>query len=167
MGDDSPSALQFRDRGALAPGQRAQRSPGSHAPCGPVTQQGNRGRKCPSLASEECRPPVHLMERDWGCRRSGYSETEDTQVWGAHSGVAEDRCGCCGFPASLSPTPTSGMLGFGARRLAQATAGQAQLSLPRGEELCKQEVHCPDADVPLIRAESSGVSFSQRVSLSV
>ena len=165
MGDDSPSALQCRDTGVLAPGQRAQRSPGSHAPFGPVTQQGNRGRKCPSLASEECRPPVHLTERDWGCGGSGYSETEDVQVWRAL--VAGDRCGRCGFPASLSPTPTGGMLGFGARRLAQTTAGQAQLSLPRGGELCKQEVHCPDADVPLIRAESSEVSFSQTVSLLV
>lgn len=42
-------------------------------------------------------------------------------------------------PGLLGPAPAAGMLGFCARRLAQATAGQAQLSLPGGGELYKQE----------------------------
>ena len=62
-------------------------------------------------------------------------ETENIQVCRAPG----RRCGHCGFPVLPGPTPTGGMLGFCARRLAQATAGQAQLSLPGGGELYKQE----------------------------
>ena len=62
-------------------------------------------------------------------------ETENIQVCRAPG----RRCGHCGFPVLPGPTPTGGMLGFCARRLAQATAGQTQLSLPGGGELYKQE----------------------------
>lgn len=41
----------------------------------------------------------------------------------------------------------------GARRLAQATAGQFQLSLWGRKGLSKQEVHHPDSDVSLISAK--------------
>lgn len=46
----------------------------------------------------------------------------------------------------LGLSSTDRSLGFGARRLAEATAGQAQLSL-QGGELYKQEVQGPDPDV--------------------
>ena len=54
-------------------------------------------------------------------------------------GALGRRRGHRGFPGLLGPAPVAGTLGFCARRLAQATAGQAQLSLPGGGELYKQE----------------------------
>lgn len=51
----------------------------------------------------------------------------------------------------------------GARRLAQVTAGQLQLSLWGREGLSKQEVHHPDADVSLISAKPFRASFSQNI----
>lgn len=51
----------------------------------------------------------------------------------------------------------------GARRLAQATAGQFQLSLWGREGLSKQEVHHPDADVSLISAKPFWAPFPQNI----
>lgn len=78
----------------------------------------------PTHPPVECRPWCH-DEGDWGLR-AAHAQTQTLRC-GEHGGgmVTGDPSRPGTKEKRLGLTPTGGILGFGARRLAQATAGQA------------------------------------------
>lgn len=138
-----PGVFPMYTCGILAPGQRGRRRLGSHAAMELLHAGLMEARSAWHVLLKSAGPRAP-DDGDGGCVRSG--SRSQIQVWGALGGGDMGTVASGAKSMRLGLSSTDGSLGFGAQPLAEATAGQAQLSL-QGGELYKQEVQGPDPDV--------------------